>query len=139
MPTPGPVAYQPHSGRFVVEVISTGFDQVAPSSLDFVTQTVRVPLDFRWPMAVSPSSPRLWVMRSQTTPVVRSTTGQGLPQVLGPSSQINWSGCQVRPPSKLRLATMSMSPVSLALVLRPSQRASTVPLSVTTTAGMRNV
>src|SRR5262249_11548502 len=44
MPTPGPVAYHVHSGFLTSFVISTGLSQVAPSSVLFVTHTVREPL-----------------------------------------------------------------------------------------------
>src|SRR5262245_45411579 len=43
MPTPGPVAYQVHSGFFTSFVISSGFAQVAPSSVLCDTHAVRVP------------------------------------------------------------------------------------------------
>jgi hypothetical protein len=72
-------------------------------------------------------------------PVSRSTTGQGLPTVSGPKSATSCSGCHEAPLSRLRLSTTSMSPVSLRLCLRPSQKASSVPFFVTTTAGIRKV
>ena len=40
-PWPGPVAYQVHSGRLTSREISTGADQVRPSSALWVTHTVR--------------------------------------------------------------------------------------------------
>src|SRR5436190_12545415 len=80
MPTPGPVAYHVQSGFLTSFVISTGFAHVAPSSVDFVTQTVRVPLLLPSTICASVSAPRLCVISSQIVPVERSTTGQGLPQ-----------------------------------------------------------
>jgi hypothetical protein len=47
------------------------------------------------------------------------------------------AGCQVLPRSKLRRSTTSISPVSLVEFLRPSQKASSVPFTVVTSAGMR--
>src|SRR5262245_49466433 len=87
MPTPGPVAYQVHSGRFTSFVISAGLSHVAPSSVLFVIQTVRDPLLVPDTILASVSSRKLWVMSSQTVPVFRSTTGQGFPHTLVPSSQ----------------------------------------------------
>src|SRR5262245_58725593 len=101
-PQPGPVAYHVHFGSFTSLVISAGFDQVAPSSVLLVTQTVRVPLPVPSRILRSVSSPRLCVKSSQTVPA-ESTTGQGLPTVLGPSSQTTWRCFQVAPPSRLRL------------------------------------
>src|SRR5262245_38564415 len=100
MPTPGPVAYQVHFGCLVVAVISTGLAQVTPSSSLLVIQTLRVPLLVPSTICDSLSSPRLCVSGSQMVPVARSTTGHGLPQVLPPSSQTTWRGCQVLPPSR---------------------------------------
>src|SRR5262245_39075829 len=118
MPTPGPVAYQVHSALLTARVISTGSDQVAPSSVLFVTQTVRPPLPAR--VFASVSWPRLCVRRSQTVPVPRSTTGQGLPQVPSPRSQTTCVCCQVLPPPRLRLRSRSLSPLSPRPCLRPS-------------------
>src|SRR5436189_6375443 len=87
MPTPGPVAYQVHFGSLVVAVISIGLAQVTPSSSLLVIQAVREPLLVPSMICDSLSSPRLCVNGSQMVPVARSTTGQGLPQVLRPSSQ----------------------------------------------------
>ena len=86
MPTPGPVAYQAQSFFFVDAVISTGLDQVAPSSVLLQIQTVRAPRAV--PILISPSlsSPRFFVRGSQIVPDSRSTTGQGFPNVLGPSA-----------------------------------------------------
>jgi len=72
-------------------------------------------------------------------PVVRSTTGQGLPMVSGPWSATTVMGDQVRPLSRLRRNTMSMSPVSLREFRRPSQKASSEPFFVWMIAGMRYV
>src|SRR5262245_49107798 len=108
MPTPGPVAYHVHFRSFTDFVRSTGFDHVRPSSLLFVTHTRRVPLLVPARMARSLSLPRLWVSSSQMVPVERSTTGQGLPTVLAPSSAITCRRDQVLPPSALRLSTTSM-------------------------------
>src|SRR5436190_18681759 len=132
MPQPGPVAYHVHCGSLTSFVISTGFAQVAPSSSLFVIQTVRPPLLLPSRISFSLSLPRFLVSGSQTVPVVRSTTGHGLPTVSVPKSATTCNGCQVLPPSKLRRNTVSMSPVSLALFLRPSQNASSAPFFVTT-------
>ena len=86
MPTPGPVAYHVQSGRFTLAVISTGVDHVTPSSSLFIAQTVRLSALVPAMMSFSPSVPRFWVVSSQTVPVFRSTTGHGLPNVLGPLS-----------------------------------------------------
>src|SRR5262249_30904729 len=139
MPTPGPVAYHVQSGCFTSLVISTGLAQVAPSSVLFVAQTVRVPLLLPSTIIASVSVPRLCVNSSQTVPVVRSTTGHGLPQVCAPSSQTICAADQVLPPSWLRLSSRSMSPVSLRLFLRPSQNASKVPLGERIRLGIRYV
>src|SRR3990172_4716829 len=130
MPTPGPVAYQPHAESFTDVVISTGFDQDTPSSSLRQIQTVRVARAVRRVMAFSLSLPRLCVSNSQTTPVCWSTTGHGLPQVFGPSSQITRCALQVLPPSVERLRSRSMSPASDRLFLRPSQNARRVSLAV---------
>src|SRR5262245_38636310 len=82
MPTPGPVAYQVQSGFLTSLVISAGFSHVLPSSVLFVIQTVRVPLLVPSTICASVSRPKLCVRRSQIVPVLRSITGQGLPQVL---------------------------------------------------------
>src|SRR5262245_18676234 len=137
MPTPGPVAYHVHPSFLTCGVISTGLAQVAPSSVLFVTQAVRDPLLLPVAIFSSVSSPRLCVINSQIVPVARSTTGQGLPQVFLPSSQTTWVGCQVLPPSELRRSNRSMSPASPRPVLRPSQKASRVPLPETIRDGMR--
>src|SRR4029453_15904767 len=109
MPTPGPVAYHDQPGFFTSLVISTGFVQVAPSSVLLVIQTVRVPLLLPETRSASVSLPRLWVRRRQIVPVFASTTGHGLPQVLGPSSQTTCVSPHVLPPSVLRLRTRSSS------------------------------
>src|SRR5689334_16003655 len=101
MPTPGPVAYHVQSALLTSRVISTGRPHVRPSSSLFVTQTVRVPLAVPSRIFASVSPPRLCVMSSQTVPVLRSRTAQGLPQVLSPSSQTTWALPQVLPPSVL--------------------------------------
>src|SRR5437879_3854 len=97
MPTPGPVAYQVHSGSFVVAVISTGLDQVSPSSVLFVIQHVRVLLLVRASICRCVSSPRFLVKGSQMVPLARSMTGHGFPTVFGPSSPMTCNGCQVLP------------------------------------------
>src|SRR5262252_8508381 len=112
MPTPGPVAYHVHSGFFTSRVISTGFAQVAPSSVLLVTHTVRVPLLLPPTIAASLSVPRLWVMSNQMVPVFASTTGHGLPQVFA-SSQTTCVLPHVLPPSVLRLRMRLMSPAAL--------------------------
>src|SRR5262245_34958079 len=99
MPTPGPVAYRVQSGFLTSLVISTGFDHVAPSSVLCDTHAVRVLWLVPSTIFASVSLPRLCVNSSQTVPVVRSTTGQGLPQVLVPSSQTTCISPQVLPPS----------------------------------------
>src|SRR5581483_332664 len=137
IPTPGPVAYQVQSGRLTSRVISTGFDQEAPSSVLLLTQTERGPLLVPATICASLSWPRLCVISSQIAPVARSTTAHGLPQVLGPSSQTTCKGCHDLPPSRLRFRTRSISPVSLELFLRPSQNARRVPLADTSSEGMR--
>src|SRR6476469_5346247 len=86
MPTPGPVAYHVHLLSLTSFVTSAGFDHVTPSSSLFVTQTLRVPLLVPSRMVRSLSLPRLCVSSSQTVPVLRSTTAQGLPTVFSPSS-----------------------------------------------------
>src|SRR5262249_34515808 len=132
-----PVANQVQSGFFTSRVISTGLLQVWPSSLLWLTQTVREPLLLPSTICASVSLPRLWVSSSQIVPVLRSRTGQGLPQVLGPSSQTTSVGSQALPPSRLRFKIRSMSPASLRPCLRPSQKASTVPRAETITEGIR--
>src|SRR5438105_12818881 len=79
MPQPGPVAYHVQSALRTADVISTGLDQVAPASVLFVSQTVRGSLLVASRIIFSVSLPRFLVRGSQTVPVVRSTTGQGLP------------------------------------------------------------
>src|SRR5690606_22433888 len=112
-----------HPGSFTWDVISRGGLHVAPSSPLSVTQTES-----------------LLTQNTRTTlPVSKSTTGAGLPAVCGPASQRSWTSSHVFPPSKLRLKSRSISPSSAALYLLPSQKASNVPLGVTTTAGMRYV
>src|SRR5262249_217515 len=121
MPTPGPVAYHVQSGFFTSLVISTGFDHVSPSSVLFVTQTVRDPRLAPLTIIASVSLPRLCVRSNQMVPVLASRTGQGLPQVFSPSSHTTCVCVQVFPPSGLLFRSKSMSPVSLLLFLRPSQ------------------
>src|SRR5689334_21508325 len=128
MPTPGPVAYQVQFAFFTPLVMLTGFDQLTPSSVLLVTQTVRPPLLLPAMIFASVSSARLCVIRSQMVPVLASTTGQGLPQVFLPSSQTTCVFSQVLPPPRLRLSKRSMSPASPRAFLRPSQNASAVPL-----------
>ena len=48
MPTPGPVAYHVQSGFLTALVISTGSDHVVPSSVLFVTHTVREVADLNY-------------------------------------------------------------------------------------------
>src|SRR5688500_1502496 len=99
MPIPGPVAYQPHAGSFTTLVMLRGADQVAPSSALEVTHTVRVPWLLFAVISASRSLPMLCVINSQMVSVNRSTTGQGLPHVLGPSSQTIDCLDHVLPPS----------------------------------------
>src|SRR5439155_15515107 len=139
MPTPGPVAYHVQSGFFTLLVISTGLLQVPPSSSLLATQTVRVPLLVPLTIVASVSLPRLCVRSNQIVPVRASRTGQGLPQVLSPSSQTTCVLAHVLPPSKLRFRSRSMSPASALPFLRPSQKASRVPFLVTSSDGMRYV
>src|SRR4051794_38773286 len=112
MPTPGPVANQVQSLRFTSPLMSTGLLQETPSSSLLQTQTLRGPLLVPATICFSVSLPRLRVIKSQIAPVARSTTGQGLPQVFLSSSQTTCIGFQVLPPSRKRLRTRSMSPVS---------------------------
>src|ERR1700730_17311846 len=121
MPTPGPVAYQVQFGFVTSLVISAGVLQVAPSSSLFVTHTVRGFLLVPLTIIVCVSLPMLCVISSQIVPVLASTTGQGLPHVLSPSSQTTCVLPQDLPPSKLRLRMRSISPASPRAVLRPSQ------------------
>src|SRR5438067_1451526 len=137
MPTPGPVAYQVQPGFLTSFVMSTGLVQVAPSSSLLHTQTVRDPLLLPATIMASVSLPRLCVMSSQIAPVRWSTTGQGLPQVLSPSSQTTCVLPHVLPPSELRLQRRSISPVSPRPFLRPSQKASSVPFFETISDGIR--
>src|SRR5678810_151311 len=109
MPTPGPVANQVQSGCFTCLEISIALSQVKPSSALLEIQTVREPLLVPSTIADSLSSPRLCVSRSQIVPLSRSTTGQGLPQVLAPSSHTICIGCHDLPPSRLRRRTRSIS------------------------------
>src|SRR5262245_24147707 len=136
-PTPGPVAYHVHFASLTALVISTGFAHVAPSSVLFVTQTERVPLLVPARISFSVSLPRLCVNSSQIVPVDRSTTGQGLPTVLAPSAATTWTLPQVLPPSVLRRRSVAISPESPRPFLRPSQKASRVPLGVAKCDGMR--
>src|SRR5262245_6463391 len=135
MPTPGPVAYHVQCGFFTSPVISTGFAQVAPSSVLFVIQTVREAVLLPLTIFASVSMRRLWVSRSQTVLVFASTTGHGLPQVLSPSSQSTCISPHVLPPSVLRFITRSMSPASPRLFLRPSQKARTESFGPTISDG----
>ncbi len=139
MPMPGPVAYHVHSGRLTPAVISAGADHVAPSSVLFITHTVREPSLVPAMMSFSRSVPRFWVVSSQSVPVFRSRTGHGLPMVFGPLSPITCRADQVRPSSRLRLRTRSMSPASPPPARRASANASSVPLRAAINAGIRNV
>src|SRR5687767_7060748 len=98
MPTPGPVAYQRQSLCFVLSVMVFGGVQVTPSSMDELTQHSREPLLVPFLIASSRSAPRFRVISSQIVPVERSTTGQGLPQVLSASFQTTSSLPHVFPP-----------------------------------------
>src|SRR5688572_3820764 len=110
MPIPGPVAYQPHAGSLAVDVMSLGRGHVSPSSVLPEIQTVLVPRAvFAW-IAFSESAPRLCVINSQIVPVSKSTTGQGLPHVFSPSSQITFCSDQLLPSSVERLYRMSIFP-----------------------------
>ena len=135
MPCVGPVAYQVHDGSFVVAVICRGAAQVRPSSFECVSHTVRGAL----PSVINPSGPaaRFWQNGSQMVPVFRSTTGQGLPQVMSATVTTTWAALQVCPSSSLRRDSRSICPLSEELWRRPSQNASTVPPALTTRAGMR--
>src|SRR5262245_2307900 len=133
MPTPGPVAYQVQPCFYTSFVVSPGFAQVTPSSSLRVTHTVRLAALLPPTIRASVSRPRLCVISSQTVPVFASTTGQGLPQVLSSSSQTTCVRPHVLPPSVLRLRTRSMFPASPRPVLRPSQKASSVPFLVAMT------
>src|SRR5689334_23194890 len=102
MPTPGPVAYHVHSGFFTLAVISIGFDHVTPSSSLFKTHTV---IPARLEPAVisfSLSAARFCVVKSQSVPVLRSTTAHGLTHASGPLSPTTRTGDQVAPASVLR-------------------------------------
>ena len=134
-PWQGPVAYQVHSGRLTSREISTGADQVRPSSALRVTHTVRSARPLR--IRSSPPSAGFLHSSSQTVPVRESTTGAGLPTVIPGSVATTCASSQVRPPSVLRRSRVSISPASARLCLRPSQNASTVPLVERVRAGMR--
>src|SRR5437763_10097314 len=69
MPMPGPVAYHVQSDFFTSLVISIGLDHVTPSSVLFVTQTVRDPRLVPLTIIASVSLPRLWVRSNQMVPV----------------------------------------------------------------------
>src|SRR5216684_3076154 len=99
MPTPGPVAYHVQSDRFTLAVISTGVDHDAPSSSLFIAQTVRLPTLVPAMISFSRSVPRFCVVSSHMVPVFLSTTGQGLPNVLGPLSPMICIGDHDWPPS----------------------------------------
>src|ERR1041384_2409118 len=139
MPTPGPVANQPHDGSLTSPVISFGSLHVTPSSSLWQSQTVRAPRAACELRADSLSPPRLCVSNSQTLPVFSSTTAHGLPQVFVPSSQRIFCRDQDFPPSVERLQSTSTSPVSARLLLRPSQNATSAPLFVATIEGIRYV
>ena len=119
------------------EVISIGSAHVAPSSLLWVSQTVRGAFPPR--IILSGPSARFLQNGSHIVPVVLSTTGQGLPQVVAGSVTTVWVGSQVRPSLKLRLKIRSISPVSLRECFLPSQNANIVPRVETAIAGIRNV
>ena len=139
IPTPGPVAYHVQSACFTLAVMSTGADHVTPSSVLRNTATDRPAWLVPAMMSFSRSVPRFCVVSSQMVPVVRSTTGQGLPKVFGPLSPTTWSGDHVWPPSRLRFSTRSMSPASPPPSRLASAKASSVPRAVAMTDGMRNV
>ena len=77
---------------------------------------------------------------SHTTPVSRSSTGAALPSVSGPVRTIVRFGSQLRPPSRLRRVTKSMSPESPPITLRslflPSPIARIAPLPVVSSVGV---
>lgn len=135
MPCTGPVAYQEFQsfGR-ISSLRSRGADQVRPSSSLYWRCGVRSHGTSQFFPSVRPV---LYVSASRMRPVLRSTTGAGLPWVSPAPSLTTWSGLQVRPPSSDRLTTMSMSPASEQSFVRPSAKASSVPCFVFTTAGMR--
>ncbi|CAM5357305.1 hypothetical protein SVIOM74S_05144 [Streptomyces violarus] len=135
MPCTGPVAYQEFqcSGR-ISSLRSRGSDQVRPSSSLYWRCGVRSQGTVQLPASVRPV---LYVSASRIRPVLRSTTGAGLPCVSPAPSLTTWSGPQVRPPSVERLRTMSMSAASPQLRTRPSAKASSVPAVVRTIAGIR--
>ena len=137
-PGPGgvPRPFGPFRGRGDLDRLGPGLSVVGAA---WRPRRSACPGSSRRRSAIRGRCPRLWVKRSQTAPVVRSTTGQGFPQVFGPSSQTTCAAEKVCPPSVLRFKSKSMSPVSLRLDFRPSQKASTVPLGVTMTEGMRYV
>src|SRR5262249_4680900 len=120
---PGPVAYHVQSSGFTAAVMFSGFVHVAPSSVLEHKSTSREPGPNADLFLATELVPALRVSSNQTRPVVRSSTGHGLPTVSVPSSTITWSGPQVRPPSVLRRSTTSMSPVSDVPFLRPSANA----------------
>ena len=95
MPWQGPVAYQVHCGSFTDAVISRGSLQDWPSSVLWVTQTVRGALPSQ--IMVSSPSARFLQKGRKMAPVSRSVTGQGLPQVMPGSVTTTWTGVQVRP------------------------------------------
>jgi len=137
MPAPGPVAYQVQLVCLVVAVICVAALQLSPSLSDRSRNTRRVSVLVPAMIMDSLSVPRFQVLKSQMVPVTRSTTGAGLPQVFAPSLQTRMAGPQVAPLSAERRTSRSMSPVSEAEFLRPSQKASRVPLVVRTRAGIR--
>ena len=70
-------------------------------------------------------------------PVLGSTVGVALPQVIFSSATTTVASSQTRPPSVLRRARISMSPVSETLRRRPSQKTSNVPRVVSASEGTR--
>ena len=137
-PWHGPVAYQLQVGSLTSPVISRGSSQLSPSSRLQVTHTVRGAL----PSTIRFSGPSAKFLQnsSQTMPVSRSSTGAALPSVSGPVRTITRFGSQLRPPSRLRRSTRSMSPesppITFGSLFLPSQIAKMAPLPVVSSVGV---
>ncbi len=86
MPHPGPVAYHVQSSGFTAALMFSGFDHVAPSSSLKHISTSREPGPNAALFLATVLVPALRVSGSHTRPVVRSSTGHGLPTVSVPSS-----------------------------------------------------
>ncbi len=81
-----PIFGHVQSGFFTSRVISIAVDQVTPSSVLFITHTVRLDLLVPAMMSLSRSSPAFLVVNNQIVPLARSTPGHGFPTVFGSSS-----------------------------------------------------